>query len=129
MPMPGRRMPAGGAKPQAAGKTAARLMSYVGQYRGQFCFVLLCILISAVAGVAGSLFLEVLIDDYITPLIAQENPAFGGLLRAILGMAGIYLLGILATYVYNRLMVVIAQGVLNTNPAAKYPHMQTLPIP
>ena len=101
-------MPAGGAKPQAAGKTAARLMRYVGQYRGQFCFVLLCILISAVAGVAGSLFLEVLIDDYITPLIAQENPAFGGLLRAILGMAGIYLLGILATYVYNRLMVVIA---------------------
>ncbi len=128
MPMPGRRMPAGGAKPQAAGKTAARLMRYVGQYRGQFCFVLLCILISAVAGVAGSLFLEVLIDDYITPLIAQENPAFGGLLRAILGMAGIYLLGILATYVYNRLMVVIAQGVLKTIRDDMFAHMQTLPI-
>lgn len=109
--------------------TIKRLMSYVtGQYKAQFALVMVCILISSLAGVAGSLFLKTLIDDYIAPLLLQENPVFTGLLQAILIMAGIYLAGVVATFIYNRLMVVIAQGVLKKIRDGMFSHMQSLPI-
>lgn len=109
--------------------TIKRLMSYVtGQYKAQFALVIVCILISSLAGVAGSLFLKTLIDDYIAPLLLQENPVFTGLLQAILIMAGIYLAGVVATFIYNRLMVVIAQGVLKKIRDGMFSHMQSLPI-
>ena len=127
--MPGPNRFTGGKKPKNAGKTAKRLLAYVtNTYRWQFLLVLVCILVSAVAGVAGSMFIQTLIDDYITPLLSQADPQFGGLLRAILGMMVIYLLGVAATYLYNRLMVVIAQGVLKTIRDEMFAHMQTLPI-
>ena len=64
--------------------TVRRLMSYVGRgYGFRFILVLLCILISAIASVSGSLFLGSLIDDYITPLMAMENPVFDGLIHAL----------------------------------------------
>lgn len=111
------------------GKTAKRLISYVtSQYKMIFVFVLVCILLSAIVGVVGSLFLQILIDDYITPLLLEANPVFTGLLKAILVMAGIYIIGIISTYVYNRAMVVIAQGVLKKIRDEMFGHMQTLPI-
>ena len=58
------------------------------------CVVLICILLSAVANVAGSMFLKSLIDDYIAPLLLQASPVFTGLLHALMGMAVIYLIGI-----------------------------------
>ena len=97
-------------------------------FRSQFTLVLVCILISSLAGVAGSLFLKTLIDDYIAPLLLADNPVFAGLLHAILIMAGIYLAGVVATFVYNRLMVVIAQGVLKKIRDGMFSHMQSLPI-
>ena len=116
-------------KTPVKGTTIKRLMSYVtGQYKAQFTLVLVCILISSLAGVAGSLFLKTLIDDYIAPLLLAENPVFAGLLEAILIMAGIYLAGVVATFVYNRLMVVIAQGVLKKIRDGMFSHMQSLPI-
>lgn len=116
-------------RPKTSGKTIKRLLDYVTKgYRISFLFVLVCILLSSVAGVIGSKFLQVLIDDYITPLLLADHPEFGGLFRAILTMAGIYLIGVIATLLYNRFMVVIAQGVLKKIRDEMFAHMQTLPI-
>ena len=100
----------------------------MGAYKPQLALVVLCILLSAVAGVAGSMFLQVLIDDYIAPLLKETNPAFSGLLQAIFLMAGIYLVGILASWAYNWIMVGVAQKVLKQIRDSMFSHMQTLPI-
>ena len=110
-------------------KTIKRLFSYIQKgYKISFIIVLICILISTGAAVASSLFLEILIDDYITPLLAVENPVFTGLLQAILIMTGIFLLGVLATLIYTRLMAVMTQGILKEIRDQMFEHMQALPI-
>lgn len=111
------------------GKTVSRLLAYLwGGYKLTFSLVLICIIISALAGVLGSKFIQILIDDYINPLMAAENPEFGGLIRALLIMACIYVAGILATFFYNRLMVVISQGVQKKIRDEMFSRMQKLPI-
>ncbi len=109
-------------------KTFSRMLSYLWAYKFRFAVVLLCILLSAVAGVASSVFLGKLIDDYIAPLLLEANPVFAGLARALGFMAAIYLVGVLSTLFYNRLMVTIAQGVLKDVRDQMFSHMQTLPI-
>lgn len=123
---PGRGVPIGRAKMDKV--TMNRLLSYLKEYKLRFTFVLICILISAVAGVAGSLFLQVVIDDYITPLLQTASPDFAGLFQAVLTMAAIYLIGILATLFYNRTMVSISQGILKKIRDQMFSHMQRLPI-
>ena len=121
----------GGMRPamqKPSGKTIKRLLSYLGAYKVKFAFVLVCIIFSALAGVAGSLFLRTLIDDYIAPMLLEANPIFSGLLRAILTMGCIYLIGVIATFTYNRLMVTIAQGILKKIRDEMFSHMQKLPI-
>ena len=109
--------------------TVRRLMSYVGRGYGiKFVLVLLCILVSAIASVSGSLFLGSLIDDYITPLLAMDNPVFDGLLRALIMMGCLYLTGALCALAYNRLMVTISQGVQKKIRDDLFGHMQSLPI-
>ena len=109
--------------------TVRRLMSYVGRgYMLRFLLVLLCILVSAIASVAGSLFLGALIDDYITPLLSMADPDFSGLLRALIMMACLYVVGILCALAYNRLMVTISQGVQKKIRDDLFGHMQSLPI-
>ena len=116
-------------KAKNQGKVIKRLLSYMdAPNRVRMAIVLACILVSAVAGVAGSMFLETLIDDYITPLLAVENPVFTGLLRAIGTMGLIYLLGALSTFAYNWLMVNISQGILKDIRDDLFAHMQKLPI-
>lgn len=110
------------------GKTVKRLMSYIGRYKISFIFVILCIIISAVVGVIGSMFLQVLIDDYITPLLKQTVPDFSGLIVAIITMGGIYLIGVIATFLYNKLMIKISEGTIQTIRNEMFRHMQTLPI-
>lgn len=123
------RLPRGMVAGQKADwKTIKRLLSYLRNYKLTFTAVLICILVSSVAGVVGSLFLQTLIDDYIAPLLTQQDPAFGGLVKAILKMGGIYLIGVLATFIYNRLMVTIAQGTLKKIRDDMFSHMQRLPI-
>lgn len=125
MKQPGRKPP----RAKDAGKTIKRLISYVtGAYKVRFLFVLICIALSAFAGVAGSMFFQTLIDDYISPLLLVDHPAFGGLFRAIMKMACIYLVGIIANYIYNVSMVVVAQGVLKKIRDKMFSHMQKLPI-
>ncbi len=110
-------------------KTVFRLLKYVfTTYKLQFFIVFVAIVLSALAGVMGIQFIQRLIDNYIVPLIGQQNPDFSSLLQAIVGMAGVYLVGIIATYVYNRLMINISQGILNKIRTEMFNHMQTLPI-
>ena len=123
---PGRGVPIGRAKMDKV--TMNRLLSYLKEYKLRFTVVLICILISAVAGVAGSLFLQVVIDDYITPLLKTASPDFAELFQAVLTMAAIYLIGILATLFYNRTMVSISQGILKKIRDQMFSHMQRLPI-
>ena len=110
-------------------KTVKRLLGYITRgYKKQLVLVIICIILSSIAGVAGSLFLETLIDDYITPLLAVENPIFTGLLKAIGIMILIYLVGIVSTYLYNRTMVMVSQGVLKTIRDEMFDKMQSFPI-
>nr|WP_164522151.1 ABC transporter ATP-binding protein [Halocella sp. SP3-1] len=108
--------------------TIKRLFSYIKQYKVQLIAVIICIIISAVTAAVSSLFLQKLIDNYITPLLLEAVPNFSGLFRVIILMGGIYLIGVLATLFYNRLMVVIAQGVLKKIRDDLFSHMQSLPI-
>ena len=109
--------------------TVKRLLKYaVGIYKFQFVIVIISIIISAIANVMGIQFLKTLIDEYIMPLIGKENPDFSPLFKAVLGMGAMYLIGITATYIYNRLMINISQGVLRKIRAEMFNHMQTLPI-
>ena len=106
-----------------------RLLSYiVGHHKLVFGAVLVCILISSCTVVVSSLFLEILIDDYITPMLVSDAPVFDGLLRTILFMAVIYLFGTLCTFLYNRLMIKISQGTLKEIRDDMFEHMQKLPI-
>lgn len=109
--------------------TIKRLLSYIKRnYNKQFIAVFICIIINSISSVAGSLFLQILIDDYITPLLGMENPVFTGLLKAIGIMVVIYIVGIISGYIYNRVMAVISQGVLKDIRDEMFSKMQSLPI-
>ena len=111
---------------KSAGK---RLMGYVlRHHRIRIAVVIVGILLSSYATVAGSMFIKDLIDVYIEPMLLSSQPDFGPLLSAILKMASIYLVGILAALLYNRTMVSISQGVLRDIRQEMFSHMQTLPI-
>lgn len=100
----------------------------VKHYKLQSCIVLILILVSAIANVYGSVFLQTLIDDYITPLTLMATPDYGPLLGAIGFLACIYGIGILSTYTWNRLMINISLGTLNDTRESLFKHMETLPI-
>ena len=110
-------------------KTIKRLLKYVTEnYKLQLAVVLVSIIISALVGVIGTQFIKYLIDDFITPLLGSESPDYSGLLNVIMIMAVIYLVGVVCTFTYNRLMVNISQGVLNKIRTQMFNHMQKLPI-
>ena len=92
--------------------TFKRLLKYMSKYKFRYLLVFVCIIISSVVQIAGQLFLKTLIDDYITPLMSEPNPVFTGLLKFVGFMASIYLLGVVCSFLYNRIMISVAQGVL-----------------
>lgn len=115
-------------RPQVNPNTLKRLLGYLSVYKTRVILVVLCILLSAIANVMSSLFIQRLIDDYISPLLLEANPVFDALFRAIVQMACIYVIGILASLIYNRTMAVISQGILKKIRDDMFAHMQTLPI-
>lgn len=116
-------------KPKELGKTAKRLLSHITKkYKAQLALVVICILASSATTIAGSVFLKILIDQYVIPLLGVPNPVFDGLLNAVIIMAAIFLVGIIAMYLYNFLMVVIAEGVLKQIRDRMFSHMQYLPV-
>ena len=116
-------------KPEIKKGTIKRIMNYItSEYKKEFIAVFVCIILSSIASVVGSLFLQTLIDSYITPLLEVENPVFIGLLKAIGVMAVIYIVGIITAYLYNRIMAVLAQGVLRNIRNEMFEKMEKLPI-
>ena len=110
-------------------QTAKRLLKYVtGTYKVWFVIVFICILLSSIASISVSLSLKFLIDDFISPLIGQKDPNFAELYRALAVLGSIFLMGVIATFTYTRLMVYIGQGVLKKVRDDMFQHMQTLPI-
>ena len=108
--------------------TVKRLFGYFRGYRAKMIFVIVCIVLSTLASVSSSLFLKSLIDDYIEPLIGQAAPNFTPLIWALCGMACLYLIGILSSLFYNRVMAEVTQGVLKNVRDDMFEHMQTLPV-
>lgn len=114
--------------PKDAKATAKRLLGYLGQYKIRFTLVIICIVVSAVTTAIASLFIQSLIDDYIMPLLSQEVPDFSGLLHYMMKLIVILGCGVFCAFMYNRLMVVVAQGILKKVRDEMFDHMQTLPI-
>lgn len=115
--------------PKIKGETISRLIKYIfNDYKKQFVVVCFCIIVSAITSVCGTLFIETLVDDYITPLMQIKNPTYTGLLKAICIMGLIYLIGIIANFLYSRIMVTISQGVLKNIRDEMFEKMQKLPI-
>ena len=110
-------------------QTITRLLGYVfREYKLQFAIVLVLVVLSSLTSIASSLFIESLIDDYISPMLLQDNPVFTPLLKALAIMACIYLVGIVSSYLYNRIMSKISQGTLKTIRDEMFAKMQRLPI-
>ena len=106
-----------------------RLFCYIFKNYGLHCvFVLVCIIISVLANVQGTMFTQSLIDDYIVPLTKTAHPNFGPLAAKILQVAGFYGIGVITTYAYNRMMVNVTQGTLRNLRVEMFEKMETLPI-
>lgn len=128
-----RMMGRGGRAPVKADKNSLkilkRLLAYIlKEYKFLFFMVLVTIIISSLANVIGTLFLRNLIDDYITPLLDKSGADFGPLLKMIITMAVIYYVGVISTYIYSRIMIVISQGSLKRIRDDMFAHMESLPI-
>ncbi len=110
-------------------KTIKRLIKNITKnYKIQLIIVLVLVILSSLANVSSSLFMERLVDNYITPMLNIENPDFIPLIKALLTMCCIYIIGIVSTYVYNRIMVFVGQGTLRNIRNELFAKMQKLPI-
>ncbi|MBS6951909.1 MAG: ABC transporter ATP-binding protein [Enterocloster asparagiformis] len=106
-----------------------RVLAYMMKfYKFQFMAAVACILGAALATQRGILFMRVLIDDYILPMTKDANPQFGPLAGALFSLACTYLLGIVCSYGYNRIMVSVSQGTMRNLRVDLFTHMESLPI-
>ena len=116
-------------KVENPGLLLKRVMSYVFKYYGvQMIVVLICIVLSVLANVQGTMFTRTLIDEYITPMIGQADPDFGQLLGAMGRVACFYGIGIAAAFTQQVIMVHVNQGTLKRLREDLFDHMETLPI-
>lgn len=129
MPGPMRGGMPKGKKIENPGKVFKRLMKYVAKsYGPHLVIVAVLIFVSVLANVQGTMFIQSLIDDYIQPMLTTQEPDFGPLAGAIMRVAGFYLIGVAAAYIYNRIMINVTQGVLRNLRNDLFSHMETLPI-
>ena len=123
------KMPGRPPKPKLDWKMLGRVMGYIFKnYKLRLAIVIICIILNSLASVGGNLYLQVLIDDHIVPLIGVENPVLTGLIKAIGTMIVIYLVGIIASLVHSLLMVTISEGTLKLIRDEMFVKMQRLPI-
>jgi len=108
--MPPVKMRGDGCKAKNPKQTISRLLSYLSRYKKTMIVVVVCIILSAIAQAVSASSLGTLVDNYITPMLAQENPDYAPLIRFLTMLAGIYLVGIISAFLYNFLMVRIGQG-------------------
>lgn len=132
MPGPGHPMRGPrGEKPKIEnpGKLFKRIMGYVlKNYTPHVIIVIAGIFVGVFANIQGTLFTQTLIDEYIMPLLGKENPDFSGLVQAILRVACFYAVGVVSTYVYNRVMIQVSQGTMRSIRTEMFNKMQALPI-
>lgn len=106
-----------------------RLLGYmIKNYKFSFLLVVICILITAVATMRGMLFVQSLVDDYIVPLMQSASPDFSLLAKALVGIAIMYIIAIVSTYGYNRIMVNVSQGTMKKLRIELFTKMESLPI-
>lgn len=128
--MPGPRGPRG-PKPKIKnpGKLFARLMGFIfKKYLPACIIVVICIFVSVLANVQGTMFTKNLIDDYIVPLLKTGNPNYGPLLAAMGMVAVFYGIGVISTFAYSKIMIYVSQGTIKNLRVELFSHMQDLPI-
>lgn len=110
-------------------KVLKRVISYmVSNYKAAVAAVLCCIIISACASLRGMMFVQSLVDDYIQPMLGQAQPDFSPLFSVLCKLAVLYLVGVLASYSYNRIMVTVSQGTMKRLRIELFARMESLPI-
>lgn len=128
--MPGPRGPRG-PKPKIKnpGKLFARLMGFIfKKYLPACIIVVICIFVSVLANVQGTMFTKNLIDDYIVPLLKTGTPDYGPLLAAMGRVAVFYGIGVISTFAYSKIMIYVSQGTIKNLRVELFSHMQDLPI-
>ena len=111
------------------GALLKRIFSLLAKnYLPHMIIVVICLVISVLANVQGTMFTRTLIDSYIVPMIGTEDPDFGPLLAAILRVAAFYLVGVAGAYTYNRIMISVSQGTLRDLRKQIFERMETLPV-
>ena len=109
--------------------TFKRLCSYITKkYKARFIAVIICIIISSITSVLGIMSLRTVIDEYITPLVGTANPDYSNFATFMMAVAGIFITGTIATFIYSRFMAMISQGVLRDIRDEMFEKMQKLPI-
>lgn len=119
----------GGEKVKDPGKLFKRVWNYMmAGYKWVFVIVVICILLSGVATIIGTLFMRTLVDDYIVPLTKMTDPDYGPLAEAVFKMIGVFLIGVFSSWLYNRLMINVTQGSLRRLRVDLFHKMESLPI-
>ena len=126
--MPPVKMRGDGRKAKNPKQTFLRLLGYMKPYRARLIGVAICIVVSTVAQVLSNKSLSYLIDDYITPMLGQSAPSYWPVIRFLILMAGIYLTGMVASFLQQRLMVKVGQGIQKNIRDTTFTHMQKLSI-
>ena len=111
------------------GKLLMRLMKFIfSRYAVHYVVVFICIIASVLCSVQGTLFMQTLIDDYITPMLSQPVPDYGPLIGAMARVAGFYALGVVAAFVQQKVLIYVSQGCIRDMRTEMFSHMQDLPI-
>lgn len=128
--MPGPRRPQGPRpKIKNPGRLLARLMRFIfKKYALQLTIVIICIFVSVLASVQGTMFIQTLIDDYILPMVKQPVADYGPLLSAIAKVACFYGIGVISTFAYQKIMIYVTQGTIRAMRDELFAHMQELPV-
>ena len=128
--MPRGKIPKGVRLPnqKLEGKTVKRLLGYLLKHKVTIVVVAVCIILSSLTNVASSVFLQLLIDNYITPALGSASPVLTGMAKLIITMIGIFVVGIVSSYLYMRLMGVMSQKILKEIRDEMFEKMQKLPI-
>lgn len=115
-------------KPKDTKKTVVSIIHYMKEYKLHLALVVVLVLISAAASIAGTFFLKPLINNYVVPFIGQQNPDLSGLIRGVSIMMAVYLVGAMASYTYSRIMLKVSTGTLFKIRNELFTHLQKLPI-
>ena len=114
-------------KPQNAGKTLLRILSYLSHYKTRLIIAAVSMVVAALSTVGGTYFLKPALNNYIVPLIGQENPDLSGFIRTLCIMAAFFIVGAAANFTLQRMMITITNGTLRRIRIEMFTHMQNLP--